>query len=73
VTQAEELRAALVKQGELFYRRWRPFNDFAEHWGFIEGDFKSYDALIAAQDAVITRLRRPAALPCEIAPAGGGP
>jgi lysophospholipase L1-like esterase len=71
--QTEQLRAALVRQGELFYRRWRPFNDFAEHWGYLEGDFKAYDARIAAQDADIARIRRPVALRCEMAPAGEVP
>jgi putative heme-binding domain-containing protein len=64
--QVEGLRAALVKQGELFYRRWRPFNDFSEHWGYIEGDFQRYDKLIAAQEAEIARLSRPAPLRCEL-------
>jgi putative heme-binding domain-containing protein len=62
----EELRAALVKQAELFYRRWRPFNDFSEHWGYIEGDFQRYDKLIVAQEAEIARLSRPAPLRCEL-------
>ncbi len=72
VDREEELRSALAKQGELFYRRWRPFNDFVEHWGYIERDFKAYDDLIAAQDAVIARLRRPVVLACEMVPAKGG-
>jgi lysophospholipase L1-like esterase len=67
--QVEELRAAFVKQGELFYRRWRPFNDFAEHWGYIEGDFKAYDEQIARLDSRIAQLRRPAPLHFEIGPA----
>jgi putative heme-binding domain-containing protein len=68
VDQAEKLRAALVKQGALFYQRWRPFNDFSEHWGYIEGDFQRYDERIAALEAVIARLSRPAPLRCELQP-----
>jgi lysophospholipase L1-like esterase len=64
--QAERLRAAVVIKGELFSRRWRPFNDFAEHWGYIGGDARQYDAQVAAQEAAIARLRRPAPLRCEI-------
>jgi putative heme-binding domain-containing protein len=62
----EALRLALVKQGELFYQRWRPFNDFSEHWGYIEGDFQRYDECIAAQEAVVARLGRPAPLRFEL-------
>jgi putative heme-binding domain-containing protein len=71
VDQVDQLRAALVKQGELFYQRWRPFNDFSEHWGYIEGDFRRYDERIAAQEVVVARLGRPAPLRCELEPLTG--
>jgi lysophospholipase L1-like esterase len=63
--QTEKLRTAVVKKTKLFYRRWRPFNDFEEHWGYIGGDFKLYDAQIAEAEAEIARLRRPQPLRCE--------
>jgi lysophospholipase L1-like esterase len=65
-SQAEKLRAAIVKKNKLFYRRWRPFNDHERHWTYIGGDFKLYDAEVAREEAVIARLRRPAILHCEI-------
>ena len=52
-------REAIVKKGELFYRRWRPFNDHSRHWGFIGGDFKLYDDEIAALEKQIAELRVP--------------
>jgi len=64
--QTDKLRAAIVKKGQLFYRRWRPFNDHDRHWGFIGGDFRLYDMEIAAQERVIAELRRPEALRFEI-------
>jgi lysophospholipase L1-like esterase len=70
--QTEKLRAAVVKKGQLFFRRWRPFNDYSEHWGYIGGDAKLYDAEVAAQEAVIARLRRPAPLHCQIVARPGG-
>jgi lysophospholipase L1-like esterase len=70
LTQAEKLRAAVLRKNALFYRRWRPFNDFTEHWGYIGGDFKLYDARIAQEEARIARLRRPAPLHCELVPDG---
>jgi lysophospholipase L1-like esterase len=66
LAQAEKLRAAVIRKNALFYRRWRPFNDFAEHWGYIGGDFKLYDARIAEEEARIAQLRRPAVLHCQI-------
>jgi hypothetical protein len=66
VAQTEKLRAAIVKKAQLFYRRWRPFNDHERHWGFIGGDFKLYDDEIAEQERIIAELRRPAAFQVEI-------
>jgi len=66
LAQTDKLRAAIVKKSQLFYRRWRPFNDHDRHWGFIGGDFKLYDMEIAAQERVIAELRRPAVLRFEI-------
>jgi hypothetical protein len=71
--QAEKLRAAVVKKNELAFRRWRPFNDFAEHWGYIGADFRRYDEQVAGQEALIARLRRPAPLSCEVAGRPGWP
>lgn len=56
---AEKLRAAIVLRNQLFYRRWRPYNDHSRHWGFIGGDFKLYDQDIAAQEKHIADLRKP--------------
>jgi hypothetical protein len=55
----EKLRAAIVLRNQLFYRRWRPYNDHSRHWGFIGGDFKLYDQEIAAQEQRIAELRSP--------------
>jgi lysophospholipase L1-like esterase len=54
---AVNLRRAIVQRNELFYRRWRPFNDHSRHWGFMAKDFLLYDEEIAAQERVIERLR----------------
>src|SRR5207302_10772742 len=56
---AEKLREAIVLRNQLFYRRWRPYNDHSRHWGFIGGDFKLYDKDIAVQEQRITELRAP--------------
>ncbi|MSQ94269.1 MAG: hypothetical protein EXR98_06900 [Gemmataceae bacterium] len=53
---AEKLREAIVHRNQLFYRRWRPYNDHSRHWGFIGGDFKLYDQEIAAQENRIAEL-----------------
>jgi lysophospholipase L1-like esterase len=58
---AEKLRKAIIINNELFYRRWRPFNDHSRHWGFIGGDFQLYDREIEAQEKIIAQLRRPVA------------
>jgi lysophospholipase L1-like esterase len=58
---AEKLRAAIVRNNELFYRRWRPFNDHSRHWDFMKGDFGLYDKEIAEQERVIAQARRPRA------------
>ena len=56
---AEELRQVVIQRNELFYRRWRPYNDHSRHWGFIGGDFKLYDAEIQVLDKKIAELRQP--------------
>jgi hypothetical protein len=56
---AEKLRAAIVRNNDLFYRRWRPFNDHSRHWDYMKGDFGLYDKEIAEQERVIAQLRRP--------------
>ena len=53
----EKLREAIVLRNQLFYRRWRPYNDHSRHWGFIGGDFKLYDLDIAKQEQRIAELR----------------
>jgi len=55
----EALREAIVLRNQLFYRRWRPYNDHSRHWGFIGGDYKLYDAEIAKQEQRIAELRSP--------------
>ena len=54
-----KLREAIVLRNELFYRRWRPYNDHSRHWGFIGGDFKLYDQDIAKQEQRLAELRSP--------------
>ena len=63
---AEKLRAAIVQRNQLFYRRWRPYNDHSRHWGFIGGDFKLYDKDIADQEQRIAELRNPGTRTYEI-------
>ncbi|MFO0866038.1 MAG: hypothetical protein U0744_15545 [Gemmataceae bacterium] len=70
--EGEKLRQAIVKKGELFYRRWRPFNDHSRHWGFIGGDFKLYDDEIAALEKQIAELRVPRERVIEIRAVKGG-
>ncbi|MBX9680961.1 MAG: SGNH/GDSL hydrolase family protein [Gemmataceae bacterium] len=72
LAEGEKLRQAIVKKGELFYRRWRPFNDHSRHWSFIGGDFKLYDDEIAALEKTIAELRVPRERTIEIKPAKGG-
>lgn len=67
VVDAENLRRAIVANNDLFYRRWRPFNDHSRHWGFIGGDGKLYDQEMAAQEKIIAKLRRPRAYQYEVA------
>jgi lysophospholipase L1-like esterase len=55
----EKLRAAVVLRNQLFYRRWRPYNDHSRHWGFIGGDFALYDTEIQAQEERIAASRGP--------------
>jgi lysophospholipase L1-like esterase len=65
---AEKLREEIVQRNQLFYRRWRPYNDHSRHWGFISGDFKLYDQDIAAQEQTIAKLRYPRPHVYQIAP-----
>jgi len=67
---SERLRKAIIANNELFYRRWRPFNDHSRHWGFIGGDGKLYDQEMAAQEKVIAERRRPPIHRYEILRAG---
>lgn len=56
---AEALRAAVLYKDQLFYRRWRPFNDHSRHWDFLRGDYALYDADIAAAERAVAKARRP--------------
>jgi lysophospholipase L1-like esterase len=69
--QTANLRAAVIRKNEHFYRRWRPFNDHERHWTYIGGDFKLYDDQVAQEETVIGVLRRPATLHCAIRPVKG--
>ncbi len=48
------------QRNELYYRRWRPFNDHSRHWTYIGGDFAMYDKEVAIDDGRIAELARPA-------------
>jgi lysophospholipase L1-like esterase len=67
----EKLRQLVIHKVDLFYRRWRPFNDHSRHWGFIGGDFARYDKEIAREEEAIARARRPRPHTYEISPTGG--
>jgi lysophospholipase L1-like esterase len=67
----EKLRSAIVRRNELFYRRWRPFNDHSRHWDFMRGDYGLYDKEIAEQEQVIATARRPRPHSFELAAKGG--
>ena len=69
--EGEKLRRAIVKKGELFYRRWRPFNDHGRHWNYIRGDFALYDKEIAALERTIAELRVPRERTIEVRPVKG--
>jgi hypothetical protein len=68
--ESESLRKAIIANNELFYRRWRPFNDHSRHWDFIGGDGKLYDREMAVQEKVIAERRRPPTHQYEIIRAG---
>jgi hypothetical protein len=67
---AEKLRQALIINSDLFYRRWRPFNDHSRHVEFLKDDFSLYDKAIAEQERSIQALLTPAAYAVEIVPLG---
>lgn len=56
---AANLRAALVRRNQTFYRRWRPYNDHSRHWTYIDIDFKLYDDVLAKEERGIADLRKP--------------
>jgi hypothetical protein len=66
----EKLRGTIVRINELFYRRWRPFNDHSRHWDFMKGDFGLYDKEIAAQERAIAQARLPRPHSYVISPKG---
>ena len=55
---AENLRRAILRSNELFYRRERPANDHSRHWTYIGGDPALYDQQLARLDNEIAALRR---------------
>jgi lysophospholipase L1-like esterase len=57
--QVEKLRMLIGQRNDLYYRRWRPFNDHSRHWTYIGGDFALYDKEVAIDDAQIAELARP--------------
>jgi hypothetical protein len=61
VEQVEKLRALFGQRNDLYYRRWRPFNDHSRHWTYIGGDFALYDKEVAIDDQQIAELARPMA------------
>jgi lysophospholipase L1-like esterase len=63
----QALREAVVHKDQLFYRRWRPFNDHSRHWDFIRGDFGLYDQEIAREEEKIAKARRPRPHTYEVA------
>jgi lysophospholipase L1-like esterase len=65
------LRDAVLHKDQLFYRRWRPFNDHSRHWDFMRGDYALYDKEIAGAEEVIAKTRRPRPYACEIVAKGG--
>ncbi|HWE00768.1 MAG TPA: GDSL-type esterase/lipase family protein [Tepidisphaeraceae bacterium] len=58
--QVEKLRTQIAERNDLYYRRWRPFNDHSRHWTYIGGDFALYDKEVAIDDQKIADLARPA-------------
>jgi hypothetical protein len=58
--QVQKLRAVFGQRNDLYYRRWRPFNDHSRHWTYIGGDYALYDKEVAAEDQQIAELAKPA-------------
>ncbi len=71
-SSGSKLQQAVVAKGELFYRRWRPFNDHSRHWGFIGGDFKLYDQEIESLEKTIATLRQSQTRTFDISRKGAG-
>ena len=65
VAQAEALRAAIVRKNVLFFDRWRPQNNtylfgFRKHeQGNNAVEIPQFDPLVAEQEALIARLKKP--------------
>ncbi|MBM4067688.1 MAG: SGNH/GDSL hydrolase family protein [Planctomycetes bacterium] len=66
----EKLRQAVIAKNELFYRRWRPFNDHSRHFDFLRGDFSLYDKAIADRERAIQDMLAPRWHCFEIVPLG---
>jgi lysophospholipase L1-like esterase len=65
---AEKLRNEIIRSNEIFYRRWRPFNDHSRHWTYISGDYALYDQQLADLDKVIATLRKPVSHDFKLSP-----
>jgi len=71
--QMEKLRVLIGQRNDLYYRRWRPFNDHSRHWTYIGGDFALYDNEVAVDDAQIAELTRPVSHTYVLAKAASKP
>jgi len=66
--QVEKLRTLVAQRNDLYYRRWRPFNDHSRHWTYIGGDFALYDQAVTIVDQQIADLARPVAHSYSVTP-----
>jgi hypothetical protein len=70
--QTEQLRQAILKKNELFFHQWRPANEtyiylFRKHeQGRNAKEMPMFDPLIAAQETIIAKLKKPVAHKYEI-------
>lgn len=70
--QVERLRAAIVRKDRLYFYRWRPQNEtylfgFRKHeQGQNAREIPLFDPLVAAQEAIIARLKVPVAHTYEL-------
>jgi len=64
----DRLRQGVIDKGEVFYRRWRPFNDHSRHFDFMKGDFSLYDKEIETRERGIRALLSPRSYVFEVVP-----